>query len=71
MSLRHLRNRGYSMNKETEKLERELRELRQEVTNMKRLLGALMSIIMEEDIDVMGGPAPFGDIDVEDFSRPN
>ncbi len=37
---------------------------------MKRLLGALMSIIMEEDID-MGGPVPFGDIDVEDFSRPN
>lgn len=58
------------MDKETEKLEREVRELRQEVSDMKRLLGALMSIIMEEDID-MGGPVPFGDIDVEDFSRPN
>ncbi len=58
------------MDKETEKLEREVRELRQEVSDMKHLLGALMSIIMEEEID-MGGPVPFGDIDSEDFSRPN
>lgn len=58
------------MNKETQKLEKEVKQLRQEVSDMKRLLGALMSIIMEEDID-MGGPVPFGDMDVEDFNRPN
>ena len=58
------------MNKETEKLEREVKQLRQEVSDMKRLLGAIMSIIMEEDVD-MGGPTPMLDTDIEDFSRPN
>jgi len=58
------------MDKETEKLEREVRQLRQEVSDMKRLLGALMSIIMEEDVEV-GMSGPFLDMDMDDFSRPN
>ncbi|GEM_PF-4134339 len=58
------------MNKETEKLEREVRQLRQEVSDMKRLLSALMSIIMEEDME-MGISSPFMDMDMDDFTRPN
>jgi hypothetical protein len=61
---------GRKMDKETEKLEREVRQLRQEVSDMKRLLGALMSIIMEEDVEV-GMSGPFLDMDMDDFSRPN
>ena len=60
------------MNKdrETERLEREVKQLRQEVSDMKRLLGALMSMIMEEDVD-MSFPSPFMDTDDDYFSRPN
>jgi len=62
------------MDKETEKLEKEVEALRLEVNDMKRLIGALLSIIMEDDgeeIDDIDMVAPTSFTALKDFRMLN
>jgi|GEM_PF-3410366 len=74
MSLQEERMGGRTMDKETEKLEKEVEALRLEVNDMKRLIGALLSIIMEDDgeeIDDIDMVAPTSFTALKDFRMLN